>query len=242
MRLHVIDSGSKANGYVLTNDQDTLIIEAGCNYRSVCTIIDYNVESIRGCVVSHSHYDHSRHVVEYVKRGVKVLALEQVFEYLYIKGKYCINVTPLKGYKLGDFKIMPFEVHHDIPCLGYIIDHPDMGRLLFYTDTYMLKYKFEGINHLLMEINYSEEIARHNVESGLRPQFVHDRLLTSHMELGEAKEMLKSNNLSAVRNIVLCHLSDENSNEELFIDQVAALTGKPVYVAKPGLEVDLSSI
>ncbi len=59
------------------------------------------------------------------------------------------------------------------------------------------------------------------------------------MEIGTTKAVLMAQDLSAVQNIVLTHLSDRNSDESGFVDKIKALTGKPVYAAKSGMTVCL---
>ncbi len=46
--------------------------------------------------------------------------------------------------------------------------------------------------------------------------------------------------LSGVQNIILTHLSDQNSDEVRFVDEIKAITGKPVCAAKAGLTVCLT--
>jgi len=55
------------------------------------------------------------------------------------------------------------------------------------------------------------------------------------MELETTKAVLMAQDLSEVQNIVLIHLSDRNSDKNLFTDQVSVQTGKPVKVAYGGL-------
>lgn len=51
--------------------------------------------------------------------------------------------------------------------------------------------------------------------------------------------VLEANDLSHVSEIVLLHLSENNSDEPYFISEVERHTGKVVYAAKPGLTIDL---
>ncbi len=46
--------------------------------------------------------------------------------------------------------------------------------------------------------------------------------------------------LSGAENIILTHLSDRNSDEERFMDNIKALTGKPVCAAKVGMTLRLT--
>ena len=52
--------------------------------------------------------------------------------------------------------------------------------------------------------------------------------------------MLKANDLSAVNNIVLIHLSDTNSNEKQFQKEVFEATQKNVSVATNGMVIDFN--
>jgi len=55
------------------------------------------------------------------------------------------------------------------------------------------------------------------------------------MELETTKAVLMAQDLSEVQNIVLIHLSDRNSDKNLFTDQVSVQTGMLVRVAYGGL-------
>ena len=55
MRLRVVDTGSKANGYILGNDEEVLLIEAGCSFMDVKKALDFNIRPICGLICSHSH-------------------------------------------------------------------------------------------------------------------------------------------------------------------------------------------
>lgn len=141
---------------------------------------------------------------------------------------------------MGSFKILPFDVHHDVPCVGFVIEHPEMGKLLFATDTMMLEYRFDGLNHIMIEANYSDDILEKNIDNGVVRSVMKDRLMTTHLSLENAIGMLKANDLSNVNEIILIHLSDNNSDVLTFRDAVVRATGKPVYIAKKGLEVEVN--
>ena len=64
--------------------------------------------------------------------------------------------------------------------------------------------------------------------------FAHKETI-SHMELETTKAVLMAQDLSEVQNIVLIHLSDRNSDKNLFTDQVSVQTGMLVRVAYGGL-------
>ena len=83
------------------------------------------------------------------------------------------------------------------------------------------------------------EILNKNIEEGLVHPVLANRLLKSHFNLENVKEFLKATDLVKVKDIVLLHLSDGNSNAAEFKEEIQRLTGKPVYIADKGLEIEM---
>jgi len=53
--LNVIKSGSEANGYVLQNDNEVLILECGCSFLECKKVLGFNVKKVTACLISHGH-------------------------------------------------------------------------------------------------------------------------------------------------------------------------------------------
>jgi phosphoribosyl 1,2-cyclic phosphodiesterase len=127
---------------------------------------------------------------------------------------------------IGTFLVIPFETQHDAaePLGFFIYSSKTKEKLLFATDTYYIKYRFAGLTHIMIEVNYSEET--------LDPETPYiDRLRESHFSLENVLEFLDANDLTAVEEIHLIHLSSRNGDGELFKNRIAAATGKYVVVA-----------
>ncbi len=242
MKLHVIGSSSKGNGYVLTNGSETLVIEAGVHYREVKKAINFNVASIAALIVSHSHTDHAAYVHEYVKEGLEVIAPPGVAEVYGIQSSKLRINSSIKPSQLraGRFQILPFSVVHDVPCNGYLIQHPDCGKVVFITDTHYSPVSFKGVNHFIIEANYSESILEYNLRRGKINYAYYERVLRSHMSLETTIKLLKANDLTHTRSITLIHLSDHNSDERIFKETITKETGIPVNIADAGREFNLS--
>ena len=120
-----------------------------------------------------------------------------------------------------------------------MVQHKDMGKLLFITDSYYCKYTFKGIDHILVECNYKKEILEENINNGLIPEWLRDRITISHFEIENVKEFLRSSDLSRTKNIVLIHLSSQNSDKKLFKNEIEKVTGRPVTVAVENLEINI---
>ncbi|NEZ50263.1 MBL fold metallo-hydrolase, partial [Clostridium botulinum] len=141
-----------------------------------------------------------------------------------------------KVFKIGEFIILPFKTEHDAnEPLGFLIYHKDIGQVLFITDSYYCKYKFQDVDHILVECNYSSEI----LEQRELPKTLKNRIVKSHFELENVKEFLKATDLKKTKEIVLIHLSDGNSDSEQFKKEIESLTGKPTYIADEGLELEV---
>lgn len=241
MRLNVLGSDSNGNCYVLHNDKEALIIEAGVRFSEVKKALKWQLSKVVGAVITHEHNDHAKYVRDFVSNGITVLALPSVFKAKGIDSlSFRKEIEPMHGYIVGGFKVFAMPVCHDVPCVGFIIEHEDMGRMLFVTDTMMLEYRVPGLNHILLEANYAEDILDAKIEAGSVPLSMKPRLIHSHMEIETTKGILRANDLSGVNEIVLIHLSNGNSDERRFVREVQETSGKPVYAAVAGLELNLS--
>ncbi|MDD7793670.1 MBL fold metallo-hydrolase [Clostridium sp. 'White wine YQ'] len=246
MKLKVLGSGSSGNCYLLQNNEETLIIECGLQYKTILKGLDFNLSNVVGCLITHEHKDHSKAIRELLKDGIDVYtslgttrailkeceAIETYHRLHFIKSE--------NQFKVGRFTVLPFSTKHDaVEPLGFLIQHEKLGKLLFITDSYYCEYKFKNINHILIECNYSQDILEENLDNEIIHPVLRDRLIKSHFSLENVKEFLKANDLSVVNNVVLIHLSDSNSNAREFKSQIERLTGKPVYIANKGLEINL---
>ncbi|APM41369.1 MBL fold metallo-hydrolase (plasmid) [Clostridium kluyveri] len=240
MKLTVLGSGSSGNCYLLQNRDETLILECGLPYKTILKGLDFNLMNVVGCLVTHEHKDHSKAIKEFISNGIDVYSSSGTLKAV-DAGDYRAQVIESENQvSIGDFTVLPFETEHDaIEPLGFLIQHSDMGKLLFITDSYYCQYNFTGLNHIMIECNYSMDIVNENFERGLIHPVLRNRLLKSHFSMENVKEFLKVTDLSQVRDIVLLHLSDSNSDEEGFKTEIERLTGKPTYIADKELEIDL---
>lgn len=238
MNLRIIGTGSAGNGYILENDQESLLIDCGVNIKQIKHAMNFSFKKLTCCLISHCHLDHSISINELIKLGVEVYALPEVFTQRCSKGSRCNPVYPGMEFKRGGFRIIPFSVVHDVPNLGFLIHHKDCGTTLYLTDTIHSPYTFRNLNNIIIEANYSKEIIDRKMREGANPEFLRNRVIQSHMSLENCIEnVLLKNDLSKVNNIVLIHLSDSNSHEADFKRKVTAATGKNVSVASNGMEI-----
>lgn len=235
--IKVLASGSKGNCYIIQAGEEKLLLECGIDYRDILKGLNYSIKEVEGCLVTHKHLDHCKSFKRVFESLPKLGAPLEVLEKFQCKKLYKSKIAQNKEiFRLGNFIIMPFNCQHtnsdNSYCenLGYLIQHKDIGKILFATDTYYLKYKFKNVDHILIECNYSEKYME-----DLEPY--QTRTFKSHMSLETLKDTLKTWDLSKTKTITLIHLSENNGNSEEFKKEIESLTGIPTYIAVPGLEI-----
>lgn len=240
MKLKVLASGSTGNCYLLESEKEILIIELGISFKDI--LMELNVPKVVGALVTHEHKDHSKAVQEATNRGIKVYMTHGTASKCFEEIPPAVRKVKYRTeYQVGEFKIVPFETEHDVeePC-GFMITHKEMGTMIFATDTYYIRYNFNGVHHWLIECNYKKDILENNVEIGIISKPRARRVEESHFELGNVKEFFKTKNLSHTKNVVLLHLSGDNSDANEFKEEIYNVVNKPTYIARKGLEIDLT--
>ena len=246
MRLTILASGSSGNGYLFEARHSALLVECGVKPEIMMRRTAVPISRIAGALVSHEHNDHAGFAARYASLGIKIYASEGTI--LGIKGivpEYQASVLrPMQVRYIGEWKVMPFDVRHDAAePLGFIIEHPEAGRILFLTDTVVCPYDFRelGLDHILVEANYDDRLLDSNVANGLVDSARAARTRGTHLSLRGACDLLKADQTAELKTVVLIHLSEQNADREAFARKAAetALFAK-IAVARPGLSIDLN--
>lgn len=228
--IRVLATGSSGNCYIVETSDESLILECGINIKSIMEGLNFDLSKVKGCLISHSHSDHSKSVKKILDKSIDVFTGEKTIKELNIESHRLHPVYPKLAFKVGGFTILPFDVQHDVQCLGYLIYHKETGKILFATDTYYLKYKFDGCNYVMIECNYDEDILHQ-----LPPWRA--RIIKSHMSVQTCIETLKTWNLSKCKKILLIHLSHDNGDPVQFQKEILEHTGIETTIAKKGVVI-----
>ena len=225
MEIKPLASSSKGNAYLITDGITTILIECGIPFKELKIKTKYVVPGgIDACLVSHLHNDHAKSLKDLLNAGVDCYALEETFETKSIKEHHRAKEIEFnKMFTIGTLTVVPLEMKHDVPCVGFYIHSTVTNEyLLFATDTYLIKAKPAMVNYIMIEANYDVDLVE---DDSLR-----ERLIKSHMSIETTVQYLKSIDLQNVKKIYLMHLSSRHSNEEDFKKRVQAATGKQVEV------------
>lgn len=232
MDITVIASGSSGNAYRISDGDTALLLDAGIPLQRIKQALNFRVRDIAGCLITHAHGDHAKAAGDLTKAGVDVYTSQGTIDACRLTGHRIKPVKALQEVMIGTFAVLPFDVQHDAPePLGFLLTSRRTGeKLLYFTDTYYLKYRFTGLTHIMGECNYSMDIVEQSVRNGYIPPELVPRLIKSHMSLEHFLDLLKANDLHEVKQIYLLHLSNNNSDAERFREAVQKLTGTEVYV------------
>jgi phosphoribosyl 1,2-cyclic phosphodiesterase len=231
--IEVLASSSKANAYVVRGESETLLLEAGLSIKELKQKLGFELPDM--CFVTHEHLDHSKSLKDLIKLGVTCYTSYGTWMSLGLKSHNIRTVWDKYQVETKEFIILFFKTFHDAAePLGALIVHKITGKkILFATDTYYLKNKFQGVNIAMLECNYSKDILDEN-----DPPY-RDRIVQSHFELENLKQFFRANDLSKLEQVVLLHLSNDNSDEARFVREITEVTGVNVQVAKPGLKIQI---
>jgi len=229
VELQTLASGSTGNAYLLSNGSSTLLLEAGISIKQLRQRSGFRLTALDGALVSHEHQDHSAAVPELMRAGVDVYMSQGTAEALGASGHRLHIVRALERFQIGSWAVLPFDTVHDAAePLGFLLTD-SVNKILFATDTQYLKYRFQGLTHLFVECNHSGPILRESVNQGVvHPTLAH-RIRQAHMSLETLQRMLAANDFSRAEEIRLLHLSDDNSDEEGFLQAIEEQTGIPTY-------------
>ena len=230
MKIQPIASGSTGNAYLISSGGSVLLLDAGIPIKKIQEACKHQLSSIDGCLITHRHGDHVKAVKDLVKKGVDIYASGDVMNNLDLTESHRAHeLKELETVDIGAFKVTPFDVKHDVPCFGYVCTSGS-ETVAYITDAQYSPYRVDGVTHWIVECNFSEEQTRDNVEAGIIHMSYKDRVWNTHMSIDALEELLKSNDLSKLKQIYLIHLSDKNAREDEFKDRIQKLTGAEVYV------------
>lgn len=253
-RLISLASGSSGNCYYLGTPSHGILIDAGIGSRTIKKYLrEYGIamETIMAVLVTHDHADHIKTIGHLGgKLNIPVYATQRVHEGIersrYIEEKLYSSrkvIEKEQTFAIGGLAITAFEVPHDsIENVGYKIEcgentivlATDVGRI---TDT-IVEYASQA-NHLIIEANYDDEM----LQRGSYPQYLKSRIVsgTGHLSNTFCGELVASIFSERLKDVWLCHLSNDNNHPELAYKTVESVLSKNGIVVGRDLELQTLS-
>ncbi len=230
MDIEVLASGSGGNAYRIDDGHTPLLLECGLPFRALRERLRFRMTEIAGCLVSHSHADHSKAARDLTRAGVDCYMSHATADEIGAVGHRIHMIQPLQQVTVGAWTVLPFDAVHDVPCLGFLLAS-GAEKLLYLTDSAYCRYRFAGLTHLMIEVNFADDLLQANVANGEVDQALRNRIVRNHMNLERAKNLLRANDLSRVWEIYLIPPSQHHAPAAPHTREIQALTGKPTYIA-----------
>lgn len=235
MLLRTIATGSSGNSYALiSNTGEILLLDLGVSEKTIKKGIDWKISNVVGAVISHGHKDHSLSVEDFKSMGIPIYAPYLKIDYM--------------SMNMGEFTVKPFDLTtidgrwthtnangEPCPIFGFLITHPEMGKMLYITDCEVVKWKFKDINHILLGVNYDKDLVDTD-----NPKANH--VFRGHLSIDTACDFVKANDSDGLQNVIMCHLSSENADRDSFVEEMKKVAcGANVDVAVAGKSWDLKN-
>lgn len=229
INIKTISSGSGGNCYLISDNEQSLMIECGVKIASIKKAVDYNMSTINGCIISHEHNDHALSISELLKLGISVYATGGTITSSNNNRSphhRLHTITPMTVFSINDFKILPFNIKHDASePVGFLLKY-NIEKLLYISDTIIVPYRFKNLTHIMIECNYSKKILIKNMANGRVSISLGQRIMKNHLSLEYVKEFLKRTDLSKIKEIHLLHVSKTNGDKKLFKEEIEKLIKK----------------
>lgn len=232
--LRSFGSGSSGNCYYFGTPYQGVLIDAGISARTIqkhLREMGLDFKNIMGVLITHDHADHIRAVGTLGERvHLPIYATRLIHEG--IDRNYGV-AQKLKtsrrffekeqAWELMGIQINTFTVSHDsTECIGYVLDLNGQ-RLMIATDcgepSPLMEEYLRTANHIIIEANHDEQL----LLNGPYPTYLKQRILSprGHQSNTTCGELLERNYHSGMRNIFLCHLSQENNDPKVAYDTIS---------------------
>ncbi len=229
LKFFSFGSGSSGNCYLLYSPDDAILIDAGVGVRTLkkqFAMYGLSMSAIHYILITHDHADHVKSVGSLSRDlHVPVYATKKVHQG--INNNYCVRqkidgadakaIEKNQTLQLGDFQVTPFDVPHDSnDNVGFFITYHDVNFCLM-TDA---GHVTDEMKALISQANYLVIEANHDVEmllGGNYPAYLKQRISgpTGHLSNKDCAQALVENATPDLRQVWLCHLSEENNHPEL---------------------------
>ena len=223
-----LSSGSCGNCYYLGTGKSGILIDAGVSLKRLKKVLQENGldnDSFSAILVTHDHLDHIRHLGAYCKRLSKpVYTTETIHNALARHTFTAPTITPCRRVltqaqwnEIAGMNVKYFVVPHDATqTVGYAIE-TEGHKFVIMTD--VGRMTDEAVEHakkadtIVIESNYDMDM----LMSGPYTHELKMRIVQGcgHLSNDECASAIRRFYHPGVRNIFLCHLSENNNTPDL---------------------------
>lgn len=235
MKVAVLASGSKGNSTYIESNNTKILIDIGMSNlyvekKLVC--LGINPNDINCVFITHTHTDHVAGLKVFIKKhNPKVYLTSKMYDEL----KDIINDYEILEDKviLNNLIVDFFKTSHDTDSVGYIISDNEK-EVVYVTDTGYINFKnLKRLNNkdlYIFESNHDIEMLMNNPNY---PYQIKQRILgdKGHLSNNQCKEYLNKIIGNKTKYIVLAHLSEQNNDPTLALNNFKDLDNIKIMVA-----------
>lgn len=252
MKAVNIASGSKGNCTLIQTSLTTILIDDGLSVKSLeekLKQLDINPNSIDAILLTHEHSDHIYGVKSFLKKYKQAkIYIPSFAQNYYISSIMTLPVNQVEWYTSSDFyikdvTISSFILPHDSNfCVGYSLYFGNK-KISIATDLGFVSPEtlnnLAGSDILFLESNHDEELLKRNVKYTAQ---LKKRILSNHGHLSNVAcaNALASLVKTGVKQVILCHLSEENNTPELAYNTIKTLLKRQGIIEGDNVCVDVA--
>ena len=246
MKISVLASGSKGNCTYIASNNTKILIDVGMTNLYIekkLILLGINPNDINFIFITHTHTDHIAGLKVFLKKHhPKVFLTQDMYNELSdILSDYEILEDKII---LNDLEIDYFKTSHDTDSVGYIIKNDDK-EVVYVTDTGYINVKnLKKINNkdlYIFESNHDIEMLMNNPNY---PYQIKQRILgdKGHLSNNQCHEYLKKIIGNKTKYIVLAHLSEQNNNPDIALNNLNDIENIKIMIAKQNESTELIEV
>lgn len=246
MKISVLASGSKGNCTYIASNNTKILIDVGMTNLYIekkLILLGINPNDINFIFITHTHTDHIAGLKVFLKKHhPKVFLTQDMYnEISDILNDYEILEDKIL---LNDLEIDYFKTSHDTDSVGYIIKNNDK-EVVYVTDTGYINVKnLKKINNkdlYIFESNHDIEMLMNNPNY---PYQIKQRILgdKGHLSNNQCHEYLKKIIGNKTKYIVLAHLSEQNNNPDIALNNLSDIENIKIMIAKQNESTELIEV
>ena len=220
-------SGSSGNCYYVGKQDEGLLVDVGVSAKQIMKALlknDIPLSHIKAILITHDHIDHVLGLESFTKDcHVPIFAHPDCLQGIregkatkMVDNRLLNEIEPMQPFEICGVTIEAFPVLHDgRGAVGYHFNY-EGHTLTIATDIGMLdnvvKEQIKRAENIVIESNYDKEM----LENGSYPYILKQRISGpfGHLSNAEASRFIAEIYHSGMKNIMLCHLSENNNTPE----------------------------
>ncbi len=222
MKVCSLASSSKGNCTIVYNENEILVVDMGIAYKEFAQKIELlklDINNVVGVIISHEHSDHVKGLQTFFRTLRKPIychynSIDGIMRRTKLSSSSFVRFD--NSFRLGSFDIHPFEVSHDVFCVGYNIFENDnkisIVTDLGYTTNVVVENLFDS-RLVILEANHDEKM----LMNGPYPAILKSRILSKkgHLSNVSSAKVVAELAQHNVKQILFAHLSEENNTPEV---------------------------